>query len=70
MLLGLTLNPEDIGNIFIRNAGGVLPDYMALCPRRQYLQFNEEKERVMEESTYFICLLKGLECVLEGKQMT
>jgi hypothetical protein len=34
-LLGLFFNPEDRGEIFLRNVRGFSKDYMALYPRRQ-----------------------------------
>jgi hypothetical protein len=33
-LLGLFLNPEDGSDMFLRNAGWLLSEYMALYPRR------------------------------------
>jgi hypothetical protein len=34
--LDLLLNPNDGSSAFLRNVGGILPDYTALYPRRQY----------------------------------
>jgi hypothetical protein len=33
-VLGLLFIPEDGGNMFLRNAGWLSPDYTALYPRR------------------------------------
>jgi hypothetical protein len=33
-LLGLFLDPEDGGDMFLRNVGWLSSDYTALCPRR------------------------------------
>jgi hypothetical protein len=34
ILLRLFYNPEDRGDMFLRNVGWLSTDYMALCPRR------------------------------------
>jgi hypothetical protein len=34
LLLGLLFNPEDEGSMFLRNFGELLPDYIAIHPRR------------------------------------
>jgi hypothetical protein len=34
-LLGLLFNPEDVGDMFLRNVGCLSPDYTALYPKRQ-----------------------------------
>jgi hypothetical protein len=33
-LLGLFFDPEDVGDMFLRNVGWLLTDYTALYPRR------------------------------------
>jgi hypothetical protein len=35
-LPGLYFYPEDGGDMFLRNVGGLSTDYMALYPRREY----------------------------------
>jgi hypothetical protein len=35
-LPGFLFSPEDGGSMFLQNIGKLLPDYMALHPRRQY----------------------------------
>jgi hypothetical protein len=44
ILVFITMNstvfvPEDGGGIFLRNVGGLLPDYMALRPRRLFIVY-------------------------------
>jgi hypothetical protein len=35
-LLYLPLNPKDGGNAFVQNVSGLLPEYVALCPKGQF----------------------------------
>jgi hypothetical protein len=40
-LLGLLFDPDDDGEIFLRNVGRLTTDYMALYPRRQKSSYSE-----------------------------
>jgi hypothetical protein len=51
-LLGLLFNPEDGSSIVLQNIGGLLPDYLAVHSRGQYLFNKKNFENVHQISKH------------------
>jgi hypothetical protein len=58
LLLGLLFHPEDGGNMFLRNVGGIQPNYTPLLPQEDRTLYNVMNLRIF--ATTAVCVFKAV----------